>query len=171
MTALTLRSERIELRAIEPADLDDLHRIVSTPEVAGWWNPHTREELADWLAEEHVIRWTIWIDGAVAGKIQASEENEPDFRHAGIDVFLDPAFHGRGLGRECVRIVAHWLLGERGHHRIVIDPAAANERAIRCYEAVGFRRVGVMRSYWFDRTIGDWVDGLLLDLLRSELRG
>ena len=55
--------------------------------------------------------------------------------------------------------------------RIVIDPAAANERAIRCYEAVGFRRVGVMRSYWFDRTIGDWVDGLMLDLLGSELRG
>ena len=33
MTASTLQGERIELRAIEPADLDELHRIVSTPEV------------------------------------------------------------------------------------------------------------------------------------------
>jgi aminoglycoside 6'-N-acetyltransferase len=32
---------------------------------------------------------------------------------------------------------------DRGHHRLVIDPAADNERAIRCYERVGFRRIGV----------------------------
>ena len=153
------------------ADLDGLFRIISTPEVARWWNPHTRADLDEWLTEGGVIRWTIWVDGAVAGKIQAHEENDEDFRHAGIDLFLDPALHGCGLGRECVRIVAQWLFAERGHHRLVIDPAAANDRAIGSYEAVGFRRVGVLRSYWFDRTLGEWVDGLLLELLRDEMRG
>ena len=171
MTAPTLRGERIELRATSPVDLDELQRIVSTPEVARWWNPHTRAQLDEWLADHDARHWTIRVAGATAGHIQATEENEPDFRHAGIDLFLDPDFHGRGLGRECVRVVAKWLLDERGHHRIVIDPAAANVGAIRCYEAVGFQRVGVMRSYWFDRTVEQWVDGLLLDLLRGELRG
>ena len=117
-----------------------------------------------------MIRWTIDVDGAVVGKIQAYEEGDTEFKRAGIDLFLHPAFHGRGLGRECVGLVARWLFDERGHHRVVIDPAAANERAIRCYEGVGFRRVGVMRSYWFDHTLGEWVDGVLLDLLRDELR-
>lgn len=169
MTALTLRGERIELRALASTDLDELLRIISTPEVSRWWNPHTRADLDEWLTGSDVLHWPIRVDGCVAGKIQAHEENGPDFRHAGIDLFLDPALHGRGLGRECVRTVARWLFDDRGHHRLVIDPAASNERAIASYEAVGFRRVGVMRGYWFDRTLAEWVDGLLLDLLRDEL--
>ena len=51
----------------------------------------------------------------------------------------------------------------------MIDPAAANAKAIHAYEAVGFRRVGVMRSYWWDHVEERWADGLLLDLLAGEL--
>ena len=171
MTAPALRGERVELRAVAAADLDELHRILSTPEVTRWWNPHMREKLEAWLGDGGPIHWTIRVDGVTVGQIQAHEENGSDFRRAGIDLFLDPARHGRGLGRGSVRVAARWLFDERGHHRLVIDPAVANERAIRCYEAVGFRRVGVMRSYWFDRTLGEWVDGVLLDLLRDEFRG
>ena len=169
MTAPTLNGARVELRALAADDLDDLHCILGTPEVARWWNPHTRGELEEWLVDDGVSRWTIWVDGARAGKIQAYEEGGDEFMRAGIDLFLDPSLHGRGLGRECVAVVARWLFSERGHHRLVIDPALANERAIRCYESVGFRRIGVMRHYWFDHTTGDWVDGLLLDLLQDEL--
>jgi len=61
------------------------------------------------------------------------------------------------------------LFEQRGHHRITIDPAAANERAIRSYTKVGFRPVGVMREY--ERgTDGRYHNGLLMDLLRHELR-
>jgi aminoglycoside 6'-N-acetyltransferase len=34
---------------------------------------------------------------------------------------------------------------------------------------VGFRPVGVLREYWWDATLGRWVDGLLMDLLAAEL--
>jgi aminoglycoside 6'-N-acetyltransferase len=67
-----------------------------------------------------------------------------------------------------VRTLARWLFDVRGHHRITIDPAVANERAIRAYERVGFRRVGVMRRYERGAD-GTWHDGLLLDLLPEEL--
>jgi len=68
-----------------------------------------------------------------------------------------------------VRTLAHHLFRERGHHRITIDPAVANERAIRSYERVGFRRVDVMWRYERGAD-GQWHDGLLLDLLREDLR-
>jgi aminoglycoside 6'-N-acetyltransferase len=165
-----LEGAEVVLRGIEQADLDELHRIVQTPEVARWWNPRTRDEIERWLGDEDVMRWTIWVDDRVVGKVQAYEDGGDEYRHAGIDVFLDPAAHGRGLGQDAVRTVARWLLEERGHHRVIIDPAHANERAIRSYEAVGFRPVGVMRRYWFDHTTGQWVDGLLMDLLAGELR-
>ena len=96
------------------------------------------------------------------------ENPDPEFRYANIDLFLDPRFHGRGLGRDAVRALARWLVDERGHHRLTIDPDLANERAIRAYEAAGFRRVGVLRRYWRGPD-GEWRDGLLLDLLAEEL--
>ncbi|HJS70109.1 MAG TPA: GNAT family protein, partial [Gaiellaceae bacterium] len=69
---------------------------------------------------------------------------------------------------DAIRTLARHLFDDRGHHRITIDPAATNERAIRVYERVGFKRVGLMRSY--ERGVdGEWHDGLLLDLLRDEL--
>lgn len=159
------------MRAIEEGDLDDLLRIVSSPAVARWWSAHDRTTVRRWLVDDdETTRWAVVHGGAVVGKIQAYEEDDPEFRHAGLDLFLDESVHARGLGAEAIRVVATWLFGERGHHRLVIDPALANERAIRCYEGVGFRRVGVMRSYWYDRSAGIWADGLLLDLLHGELR-
>jgi aminoglycoside 6'-N-acetyltransferase len=65
--------------------------------------------------------------------------------------------------------VASYLFEDRGHHRLTIDPSAANERAIRAYEVVGFRAVGRMRQYERGRD-GTWHDGLLMDLLVGELR-
>jgi hypothetical protein len=59
---------------------------------------------------------------------------------------------------------------DRGHHRLVIDPAADNEPAIRCHAAVGFRPVGIMRRYEHDADGTGWHDGLLMDLLAEDLR-
>ena len=170
MPSPAIAGPRLVLRQIEEGDLDDLHRIVSSPAVARWWRARDRASLTDWLGgDPGLTRWAVVLDGAVVGKIQAYEHDDPEYRHAGIDLFLDPTAHGQGLGAEAIRSVATWLFDERRHHRLVIDPALANERAIRCYERVGFRRVGVLRGYWFDHETGDWADGLLLDLLRGEL--
>jgi RimJ/RimL family protein N-acetyltransferase len=89
-------------------------------------------------------------------------------RHAGIDLFLGREARGRGLGPDAIRTLARYLFEERGHHRLTIDPAAANDRAIRAYERVGFRPVGVMRQYERGGD-GEFHDGLLLDMLRGEL--
>lgn len=109
------------------------------------------------------------LDGVLVGMVQYGEEDEPSYRHASIDVFVDPAAHGRGVGRDAVGALARHLVDDRGHHRLVIDPAADNQAAIRCYAAVGFRPVGVMRRYERDADGGGWHDGLLMDMLADEL--
>jgi len=70
-----------------------------------------------------------------------------------------------------VRRLTRLLIEERGHHRITIDPAADNAAAIRAYEKVGFRRVGVMREYERDHDGAGWHDGLLMELLARDLGG
>jgi aminoglycoside 6'-N-acetyltransferase len=169
---LRLPGEGLLLRTGLPADARALHRIRGEASVARWWgSPAPEDEIAAGLrGQGDEVALVIEVDGEVAGGIQFLEENDPAYRHASIDVYLAERFQGRALGREAVRVLAAHLLDVRGHHRLTIDPALANERAIRAYESLGFRRVGVLRQY--ERAPdGNWRDGLLLDLLAGELVG
>jgi aminoglycoside 6'-N-acetyltransferase len=157
----------IELRPLIAQDAVALRRILATPEVARWWDPPAVGfPLTDDPAS---TRFAIVVDGAVAGMIQYGEEEDPKYRHASVDVFVDPAVRGRGVGPEAIRRVVALLL-ERGHHRITIDPAVENAAAIRAYEKVGFTRVGVMRAYERDAAGDGWHDGLLMELIAGEQR-
>ena len=154
----------LELRPLDASHAAELRRILATPDVARWWDPPDDDfPLAD---DPDSTRFTILVDGAVAGMIQYGEEDDPKYRHASVDLFVDPRVRGRGVGPEAIRQVVAMLFA-RGHHRITIDPAASNAAAIRAYEKVGFRRVGVMRSYERDAGGGGWHDGLLMELLAA----
>jgi aminoglycoside 6'-N-acetyltransferase len=128
------------------------------------------EDLRDKTAgTDDCTAFAIELDGEVVGLIQYHEEDDEMYRHAGIDLFLSEQVHGRGLGTDAVRTMAQYLIRDRGHHRLVIDPAADNVAAIRAYEKAGFKPVGVMRRY--ERLPGgEWHDGLLMDLLADEHR-
>jgi aminoglycoside 6'-N-acetyltransferase len=163
--AIAITVPSVVLRPLADGDEAELLRIHRTPEVARWWDQP--EEGFPW-DEPESSRFTIEVDGRIAGMIQFSEETEPKYRHASIDLFVDPELHGRGIGTEAVRGVVRMLIDELGHHRITIDPAADNAAAIRAYEKVGFTRVGVMRAYERDGDGGGWHDGLLMELLAGE---
>jgi aminoglycoside 6'-N-acetyltransferase len=124
-----LSGPRISLRN---ATLDDL-ALVSTirreSEVTRRWGILEEGELEEFLQDDKTF--VVEADGEIIGAIQYGEENEPMYRHASIDIFLTTSRHGQGLGSEAVRILARYLIEERGHHRLTIDPAADNAAAIR----------------------------------------
>ncbi|MGH3005889.1 MAG: GNAT family N-acetyltransferase [Gaiellaceae bacterium] len=167
---MLLRGDHVLLRPLRVDDVARVAEIQSESGVVRWWGPPNVEELrrqAEGRDEAKAL--AIERDSELVGLIQYQEENEPDFRHAGIDLFLAERSQGQGLGTDAVRTLAHYLIQERGHHRLTIDPAADNVAAIRAYEKVGFRPVGRMREYWRSPD-GSWHDGLLMDLLARELR-
>ncbi len=160
----------VRLRAVTPDDVAALAEIRRTPEVYRHWRggEDMVAEVESDLAEPDSTAYVIEVDGRVAGWIQWQAEEEPDYRHASLDIYVDPARHGRGVGTDAVRTLARHLVVDHGHHRLEIDPAADNPAAIRCYTKVGFVPVGVMRSY--ERgSDGTWHDSLLMDLLADDL--
>jgi aminoglycoside 6'-N-acetyltransferase len=165
-----LDGEQVRLRPGHPADAPELRAILTEPTVACWWGePEPVEAIAaSLLGDDQGVLLVVEVDGQVAGGIQYFEETDPMYRHASIDIYLSGRCQGRGIGTEAVALLAGYLIEQRGHHRLTIDPAAANHRAIRCYEKVGFRPVGILREYERGPD-GTFHNGLLMDLLRSEL--
>ncbi len=165
-----LRGATVEVRTVDPADHARLAELISVPDVARWWPAfdldRVRREMVPF--DDDTFGVVIVLEGEVVGWIQAWEETDPEFRHAGIDLFIAPDIRGRGLGPDAIRAVARWLIDVRGHHRLTIDPRADNTAAIRAYQKVGFRPVGRLRKYQ-RYPEGTWHDGLLMELLADEL--
>ncbi|HUY66017.1 MAG TPA: GNAT family protein [Acidimicrobiales bacterium] len=165
-----LEGARVRLRPAARTDVAALLPIRRTPEVYARWRGGTdlAAAIEQDLEEPDATPYVIELSGRVVGWIQWSAEDEPDYRHAGIDIYVDPAVHGQGVGEDAVRTLARHLIGSHGHHRVEIDPAADNRAAIRCYSKVGFRPVGIRRRSERGPD-GSWHDSLLMDLLAEEL--
>jgi aminoglycoside 6'-N-acetyltransferase len=149
-----LRDGDITLRPFESADEETMARFLAEPAVKRWWADSDYER-------EH--GWVIEVDGSFAGWVQYEEETYEWYPSVALDISLTTSLHGGGYGRRVLKLVIHHFVAE-GHHRFTIDPDVTNERAIRCYSAVGFEPVGVMRAYERNPA-GGWNDALLMDLI------
>jgi aminoglycoside 6'-N-acetyltransferase len=153
----------IELRPIEESDFAPLVAILQDDALAEWWGPNDDASLREEVGADDVTAFTVVEDGEPIGMVEISEEDEPAYRHAELDVFVAAPRHGRGIGAEALRLALRYVFEERGHHRAIIVPAAENAAAVRCYEKVGFRPVGIFRRADRGR------DALAMDILREEL--
>ena len=163
-----LDGRRVRLRPTVVADGPALVGNRSTPEVRRWWRGgDLAAEFDEELSESDVLRFTIVVGDAITGLIQFYEEPDEDYRHASIDIYVDPSRHRQGIASDAIGRLADHLFDDRPHHRLTIDPAADNAAASACYAAVGFRPVGVMRRYE-RRDDGAWGDGLLMDMLETD---
>lgn len=168
LTLPTLIAERLILRPLRRSDARTLLALLRQPGVARWWGAYDAAKIErDFYDPAWAYTYLILVGEDVAGVLQFHEVPDPDYKSAGVDITLGEEYQDRGLGTEALRTLIAYLIDGRGHHRLTIDPATENARAIHTYEKVGFRPVGVMRKYERDAS-GAWHDGLLMDLLAEE---
>jgi aminoglycoside 6'-N-acetyltransferase len=164
-----LSGRRVALRPLTEHDVPEIRRILAEDEVRTWWGTFDDERIMrEILGDSDLASYAIVVDDRTVGSIHWHEEVEPDYKRAGIDIFVESAFHGTGVAGDALTTVARYLFEQRGHHAIDIDPHVDNARAIRAYEKIGFRPVGVRRRYERGDD-GTWHDNLLMDLLPEEL--
>ena len=87
-------------------------------------------------------------------------------RAAHIGISLRPAFRGRGLGTDVVRVLCRYGFAIRGLHRLQAETLADNHAMIASASRAGFTREGTLRrSAWVN---GDFGDEVILGLLAAE---
>lgn len=163
-----IEGDGVRLVLLEPAQAPQLAQTIAADPMANPWWGRDVEKIVRWMTEADVYAFRIERDGATAGMIEFTEHNDPDYRYASIDIALFAPFVGMGLGPRAISALLCHLFTVRGHHRATIDPNVTNTRAIRAYEKVGFKPVGVMRKVERDGD-GIWRDGLLMDILAEEV--
>jgi RimJ/RimL family protein N-acetyltransferase len=87
-------------------------------------------------------------------------------RAAHIGISLRPAFRGRGLGADVVRVLCRYGFAIRGLHRLQAETLSTNNAMIQAANRAGFTREGTLRrAAWVD---GEFADEVILGLLAAE---
>ena len=101
-----------------PADSDagPLLTILTEPEVARWWVGYTPARIRDEILEPgHAL--VMEIDGRCAGAIFLYPNDDPEYLHVVIHLFLGAHWYGRRFGAEALAIViAHLDVGASSLH-------------------------------------------------------
>ena len=142
------------------ADVEALNAIIAQPGVREWWGTDPTVDDQD--------AFTIVVDGEIAGWLGWYEETDPDYRHGGLDIFLAPAFQGRGLGREALRLGA--ALADRGA-RPPPHRSSTRRRPTRGRSRPTRRSASSPSGSCAATSAGSegaWHDGLLMDMLADE---
>jgi RimJ/RimL family protein N-acetyltransferase len=151
----------IAFRPLLEVDLPLLHEWIHRPHVAQWWGgdgppasfADTRKKYSPRLQEHSTVKpYIALLSDEPIGFTQSyvavecgdgwwKDETDPGVY--GTDQFLcDENKLGRGIGTRMVSAFVRRLFENPSVTRVQTDPDPINTRAIRCYEKVGFRRLG-----------------------------
>lgn len=105
------------------------------------------------------------LDGRLVGTLGV---HEVDWKNARATLYLmvHPEERGKGYGKDALRVALRFLFAINNFYRVGLTVFSFNERAIRLYESIGFRREGVLREALFRD--GKRHDIHLMGILRSE---
>lgn len=145
---LPLRDERVTIRPMTRRDVDEMQT----------WPRFTDPLLASSnLPRQGRAEKDVWFlsyakgpsrrlyaiedqDGLLIGRLSLREINGQESARLGITLRADRL--DQGYGTDAIRLFLHYYFEKMGFATLYLDVAAANTRAIRCYEKCGFQQIG-----------------------------
>lgn len=170
-----LIGEKVDLRAVEPADFELLWQWLNNPEVMRYWgrpgNTESMPEVARREQEQasrgNSRKYIVQTkDGRPIGQIDYYDLDW-QARSAWVSIMIGDQNHwGGGYGSDAMRTLLRYLFRELALHRVTLTAHENNVRAIRSYEKNGFVREGVLRDWmYFD---GVWNNAVIMAVLAAE---
>lgn len=172
-----LHTERLVLRPLVAADVDDVLAWMGDPEVARYqlYEPRSRAEVEEHVAKAAAatrlaekgdwVEFAIERDGRVIGLIYFTISSVDD-RTGEIGWALTRAFQGEGYATEAARAVLDLAFGELGLHRVTAELDPRNEASITLCLRLGMRH----EAHFVEQMMfkGAWADTGVYAVLERE---
>ena len=181
MGSTTLRTERLQLRAVRDEDIDRILQYRNLPEVTRWL---LRTEVdpgsfrAAWrrAAEDpHDHSKVVMLGAVVIGTVSLDvvdgmgQPGMPPRTEAELGYIFDPAYGGHGYATEAVTAMVAYGFDRLGIRRITAGCFADNLASVRILEKVGMRREQHGVGISWHAELG-WLDGYTYAMLAETWR-
>jgi diamine N-acetyltransferase len=172
-----LSGSQVYLRPIEKDDLKKLYAWFNDPEIRGLTGeafPTNQTGMEEFLAKIQTDPSRVWFGIVLRENDQLIGEAGllrmfPAWRTTDLSIILgDKSAWDKGYGSEVMELLLDYAFGYLNFHRVAIGVVGTNQRALRFYERIGFRREGIQRDgYYYAHEYQDFV---MMSLLEDEFR-
>jgi len=173
-----IEGEKVRIRAIEKADIDEIMKWVNDREVMDNLiirYPVSRYQEEKWMEkalEDSNPRNKVFAietkDGVYLGGIGL---HRIDWENSNAEVGIvigKKEYWNKGYGSDSMMTLLKFAFNRMNLHRVYLKVYDFNVRGIKSYEKCGFRREGVLRHDLYIN--GDYHDSIIMGVLKDEFK-
>ncbi|MBU3012091.1 GNAT family N-acetyltransferase [Polaribacter vadi] len=154
----TLKGKHLNLRAIEPQDLNFLHTIENNElfwEVSHTQAPFSRYVLKQYLENAHLdiyetkqLRLVIEETSKKeqVGMIDLFDFN-PQHKRAGIGILIHPFYQNKGYASEALSLLINYSFSYLNLHQLYANITSDNEKSLALFKKHNFAEVGLKKDW------------------------
>lgn len=155
---LTLTGKNIDLRALEPEDLDFLFQIENNEEfweISSTQTPFSKFVLKKYLENSHrdiyeVKQLRLVVCDKKGGSLGLIDlfDFDPKNRRAGIGIVIDKKENrGKGYGKEALELLCGYCFSQLNLHQVYANIFEGNNKSQQLFESLGFEKVGLKKEW------------------------
>jgi diamine N-acetyltransferase len=173
---MTLCGQQINLRALEPEDLEFLYQIENNEsfwEVSHTQTPFSKYVLKQYLENAHLdiyeskqLRLLIEEKSTKKqlGMIDLFDFN-PQHKRAGVGILIHPDFQKNGFASEALSLLINYSFSHLQLHQLFANITTDNDKSVTLFKKHHFVKIGIKKDWILSE--GKFKDEVLFQLIKE----
>ena len=171
----TLKGLHINLRAIEPTDLDFLYQIEN--DESFWEVSNTQKPFSKFLLQQYLENAQQDIYEAKQLRLVIEGKNEipvglidlfdfdPTHKRAGIGIVISQQYQDKGFASESLKLLINFAFAHLNLHQLFANITDDNTKSMSLFEKLGFQKAGVKKDWIYSN--GNFKNELIYQLIHD----
>ncbi|WP_158837200.1 GNAT family N-acetyltransferase [Polaribacter sp. L3A8] len=172
----TLNGKKINLRALEPEDLEFLYQIENNESF--WEISHTQTPFSKFILKQYLENAHLDIYEAKQLRLIIEEtatrkqvgmidlfDYNPMHKRAGIGILIHPDFQKQGFAYEALSILITYTFTYLNVHQLYANITSENSKSMSLFAKHNFKKVGVKKDWIISE--GKFKDEVLFQLIKE----
>lgn len=175
MNMMLLCGKKINLRALEPEDLEFLYQIENNESF--WEVSHTQTPFSKYLLKQYLENAHLDIYESKQLRLLIEEKStkkqigmidlfdfNPQHKRAGIGILIHPNYQQQGFASEALSLLINYTFSYLHLHQLFANITTDNKNSISLFTKHNFKKVGIKKDWIFSE--GIFKDEILFQLIK-----
>ena len=155
---MLLENQTIQLRAVEPEDLEKLYQWENNPKL--WDVGNTRNPYSKFALKQYILQCSVDIydskqlrlmmvskdTGEVVGTVDLFDFELHHSRIA-LGLYVDPAFQGKGFAKSTLRLIEEYVFSYLKINQLYMHISLNNSASMQMFEKEQYEKNGILKQW------------------------